>query len=407
MKKIILSLAAVAALMMVGCKKDVPMTPVQQQNAIEEAATKLSKYVDVPNWGENYDILSEAFTCFANAEKEGSFGDLNDYFNEIRKKDKTVTQDYEITTLVLSHYNAEVVVTKTATGDYKSQLTKKNDGGIKITFPSEKYGQCVVTFQSSKELAGKVRLLYEDRENVYCLPVSAQGTIMVNGAQQALLNIKASVDSKTEYIDINKKNDGSIALEMSMTVGNYTLVLSGAEKGLTTGALSETLYFKGELVEQFAAGIDGLQLPFESEMTYGTADVMINVCNTVTLAGKTNVDEFIPLAMEFDAKFNDGYPTKDEADAFAKKMTDALALNVFYYNNMNYVQANVEFASFADKDDAEGSDIFVVRPVIVFADGSRNTFEEFFTPDFIDRITNIVMPVIERIKEKISSGEID
>lgn len=401
MKKIFVSFIALAAVLASCTKNNTPMTPEEQRDVIAEAAQKLADHADVPNWSEDFDLIKDAVMSFDDITHNMDDKEIAPLMQYIQENyAKTVSYGgLTYTSVVLSNLNGVAVISKVG-GEYKGTFTPTEEGGLSVTYPTANRGLCTVAFEASKEIAGEVNLTSSDEGETNVITIKVPKTVTVavwvGGELEASLVIEPYVNKTTNILD-------DYAMNAALTVADYALNLNIAEFDMKNASISEAIYHKKQVLESVAVSVKNMDLgdlqDFEN-VSFGQGNVDVNIVDLVSIKGTVDIDEFMPLAMQI----NETFETAAEAQSLADDLNDAFALNVYYNNNLGFVQAHLEFEVYADEQlKGEGThEEYGVSPVIVFADGSRNEVPEFINEKLMVKIEAIFTELLARIKEKIN-----
>ena len=95
MKSKYLFIIAIAAILFAGCKKNQkPLSPSEQQDALEGMGMELIEYADVENWGESFKAVAQFGTAINNKENDRTIFDTLSESIETKEENNTEDKEY-------------------------------------------------------------------------------------------------------------------------------------------------------------------------------------------------------------------------------------------------------------------------------------------------------------------------
>lgn len=227
---------------------------------------------------------------------------------------------------------------------------------------------------------------YEDHYNVsvpknIVMTVTESGKELVKSVVETNLDIKGKTfHVKTNLhaanISLDALVDGNNSLvqeSQSMYVGGTRLLASVAT--LKGSNLCDVEYLS-DLFDEDIEDVKG-----KIDNVFGNGDASINLLDRVQVKIQTNKIGTLMAAGDYDEYVSGGW--NSDAESNAGKFASVLNNNVkasMYFGNTSAEQAKIEWQKYYYEYYA-GSGEWLVEPVIVFNDGSRFTFEEYFNED--------------------------
>lgn len=273
-------------------------------------------------------------------------------------KDKASYKDSKDTRLIIKDVQGE---------DWEIKVTPE---GLKKVF----LGEFLETYYDGE---------YTDVYNVTVeIPSSLSLEIKKGGKFFASAEVRFDYSISKDGVDVEKDR---IGVELDIKVDDLVLTVRNAAYNASTGKLefSHSLK-KGEYFiwsESVAVTADLEYYEDEDGYIYvedwnGEVDFEMNILGEIQIRGTLNDLERLAGYLE------DDYESERDCERGAENATELVDLGV-YYDGTSVRQASIEFDPVV-YDEGYGYEYYWIEPVIVFEDGSRYLFYEYFDDEIFD-----------------------
>lgn len=312
------------------------------------------------------------------------------------------TNFYEMA-LTLSNFNGHFTQTDTGWAYVKAddlqfvfKDVKENDCVLKIA-KEGKETKMNMGFKESKNSdfkpsAGMSKVFIEHSDVYICVPEKVTLSLGRNGQNVIGVTVKYNINNLTEegYFDLGKSNTTG-GIEFALNNG-YKLTYEGKATANDKLSLSYSLSnAAGELISYTISG-DPSAVPsivfsedfsirdFAAEVQNDDANIRnaymcLSVDGKLKMIGKV---EDLRALLEINDSINRNENNEEKYKAFVEEMNQHLDLGI-YYGNGKTKQASVQAEAYLkDKDEWRKEEYWKTRMVLVFSDGTRTSFEDFF-----------------------------
>ena len=448
-------------------EEDVVMNEAEQKSFIEDVAIDLagkmsssdfqdikdfvldlSGIYDDPSWAEVGDsMIASYMKCMTLIdEKEQTDTIVSHYW---------VTYDYspiwiEDTTLINVHSNFyEMTLTLS---NFNGHFTQTNTGwayvkadDLQFIFKDVKEDDCVLSIvKEGKEtkmrmgnnesensdydpITGKSEWVIDRTDVFLCVPEKVTLSLSRNGQNVTELTVKYDINNLTEdgYFDLGKSNSTG-GFEFALNNGyklSFESKVTANEKLSLNYSLSNA---RGELISYTISG-DPSGVPsivlneefsiseFSTEVQNDNANIKnaymcLSVDSKLKMIGKV---KDLRVLLSIDDSLNYNWHDGEKYKAFTEEENKHLDLGL-YYGNSKTKQASIQMEAYCETDTYwVGSydnkqwiteEYWHTRPVLVFTDGTRTSFEDFFNKeDFTKAIK--AFEALEEDYETFINGE--
>lgn len=312
----------------------------------------------------------------------------------------------------VSYYYYEIVLTlSNFTGHYTQtdnswSYTEAND--LQFSFKDGKGNDCVLKVAKEGKEA-KLRIgpdEYDDFEPEYwmrnvsvyrsdaciCVPEKVTLSLSRGGQNVTELTVKYDINNLTKdgYFDLGKSNTTGgiefalnngykLSVETKATANdklslNYSLTKDGGE------LVSYTISGDPSGVPSIVLNAGLSEREFSSAVQDGNANIK-NAYMCASIDGKLKMIgkvEDLRAFLEINDSINNNECNEEKYKAFVEEANKHLDLG-FYYGNGKTKQASIEAEAYLkDKDEWRKEEYWGTRMVLVFTDGTRTSFDDFF-----------------------------
>lgn len=313
--------------------------------------------------------------------------------------------DYYNVALTLSNFTGHYTATD-------SCWAYEEAGDLQFNFKDNKNNDCVLKLsKEGKEVRMKVGTrtemvravrdanrnsliwrYFDEYEFFVCVPEKVNITLTRNGNSVTELTVKYDIKNLTEDGFFDLGNSSSIgSLEFTLNNG-YKLTYEGKATANDKLSLSYSLSnAAGELISYTISG-DPSAVPsivfsedfsirdFAAEVQNDDANIRnaymcLSVDGKLKMIGKV---EDLRAFLEINDSINRNENNEEKYKAFVEEINKHLDLGI-YYGNGKTKQASVQAEAYLkDKDEWRKEEYWKTRMVLVFSDGTRTSFEDFF-----------------------------
>ncbi|MGN1211391.1 MAG: hypothetical protein ACI4TM_06875 [Candidatus Cryptobacteroides sp.] len=375
MKK--LSLILVSCAMLFACGKNEQtgkaLTPNEQKTKVENTANELMQACQASDFKEYVDLgnyLAETYFDNPNYDYSVLEEKYEEWYNEFYKE---------------GTYNDKlVVVLSQCTGEFTfgpTEVTYKSASTLKFSIKDDQNRECVCELVTS---GPETSISYNDGEMDYTVKVPQSITVTVKRAGETLATYSYVFDLRLSSGGVNPSQD-RVGVTETLTVNGYCV----EAKVLYDGSLNQifasaSLTKNGQSLfrEEIAGTIDLQGKDVEdTEFNNASASVFVDILGSVQLRGEiSDFKKCYDTLEEYDSN-----SVSSATEAAAKLNT--LASLALYFDNTTTRQAYVEFECIKYSDSYYG-DYYDVMPVLVFNDGSRYQFEDYFEENDFSSLIN-------------------
>lgn len=230
---------------------------------------------------------------------------------------------------------------------------------------------------------------YEEYTDIYNvtveIPSSLSLQIRKNGSHFASANIKFDYDISKNGLDIEHDKIGT---SVEIKVDDVVMTLKNAYFDAQTGNLEFSQHLtKGEyfIYSQTITGKAELDYEEDDEYIYvdgfeGSCNVMVNILGELQLKGSCND------LNDLSSYCSDDYYSEKDCEKAAERASKLLDMGI-YYDGTSTRQADIEFDPVVDEG-YYGDVYYWIEPVLVFGDGTRYFFYDYFDDRIFEDLAN-------------------
>ena len=300
---------------------------------------------------------------------------------------------------------------------------KENDCVLKIS-KEGKEAKMNMGFNESensdfKPSAGMREVNIEHSDVYICVPEKVTLSLGRNGQDVIGVTVKYNINNLTEegYFDLGKSNTTG-GIEFALNNG-YKLSFENQATANDKLSLSSSLSnASGELVSFTISG-DPSGVPsmvlneefsireFSNEVQNDDANIRnaymsLSVDGSLKMIGKV---EDLRAFLEINDSINRNERNEEKYKAFIEEINQHLDLGI-YYGNGKTKQASVQAEAYLkDKDEWTKEERWDIRMVLVFSDGTRTSFDDFFDKDDFTKTIEAFEALEEEYETFINGGE--
>lgn len=393
MKKIFLLLAAVgifaACTEKTGTESKKPLTPEEQKVKMEQVAQELMDKYPAETF-ENFFGLSKRFgekyfgydydwdEFYMYCEEKGE--DMYTYFEDYDYENDVYVSTTDLM-IMLSDLNGKIVLGP-------NSASCSDDKGLTVEFELDgKDYAAELSFSGKKTLVHysyfEAGSYYEDRYNIEVeVPETITVKITENGKNYAEVTWTFSFSLTEEGVNLTKDYmfvSTSIKIEDNEMILNKTGYDSGKNKAMAGCVLK-----KGKevvLESEFSADVD-VEIVEKYDEYYPEVNIAKNVSVYVDILGEMQIKGKCSDMLEISNSIEDFWMTEGEASAeqVVKDINNLIDLGL-YYNGSSKKTADIVMDYYVYHDDYWDEDWFELEPVLLFDDGSKYSFYEYFDED--------------------------
>lgn len=412
MKALNYLIIATLAIMMCACKGDKLMDPDgpsivnpddiivkenqtldadAQKEKLEQVASKMISLCDVDEYEDFMQICAEAVGYGSYIFDEYyDFSELEDEWEEMAEdffsqEEISDTETRYFLYLFLSNIEGTVEF-----GENKATYKKGSD--IKVIFHGEdgdkweaeitpKKLKTVYLGEWMDEYYGfdydtYEELWYTDYYNVYVeVPASLSATLKRNGSTVAAVSF--SIEHNFDKNEPEFEN-AYISFNCEIQIDDLKLIASKAMIDAEKGKIEcKTALYKGDIFifsESFSANVDYELDEYEAIVEGGAVEFKTNILGEIQIEGKcTDLARIAELS-------DSDIESEKELERVTDIMNSLIDIRL-YYDGTSTEQASIELEPMMEIDEYYGDSYYWSEPVIVFNDGSRYLFYEYFDED--------------------------
>ena len=360
-----------------------------QKLKLEQVATKL---MDMFPADEYEDMMELSKVMYSHCDRyftdeDYDWSDLEDAGEDIAETlyDEKQTGEYKwqyTYTLFLSNCTGIVTLDKNEARYEESDITKV----IIKDVDGEDWEAVVTPKRLKKVFLGEVLETYydyyEDIEytDVYNvtveIPASLSLEVKRNGRFFAEVEVKFDYEVSKDGVDIEKDR---IGVEAEIKIDDLVLTLKNASYDASTGKVEFSQSLRKGDYFIFSQSLKGkAELEYdedEDDYVYiedwdGEVEVELNVLGELQIKGTCSDLNKLSGYLE------DEFDSEKDCEKAAERVTRLVDLGV-YYDGTSTRQASVEFDPVVE-DNGYGDEFYWIEPVLVFGDGSRYFFYDYF-----------------------------
>ena len=266
---------------------------------------------------------------------------------------------------------------------------------------------------------GKEEWYIEHTDLYLCVPEKVTLSLSKNGQNVIEVTVKYNINNLTEegYFDLGKSNTTG-GIEFALNNG-YKLSFENQATANDKLSLSSSLSnASGELVSFTISG-DPSGVPsmvlneefsireFSNEVQNDDANIRnaylsLSVDGALKMIGKV---EDLRAFLEINDSINRNECNEEKYKAFVEEINKHLDLGI-YYGNGKTKQASVQAEAYLkDKDEWRKEEYWNTRMVLVFSDGTRTSFDDFFDKDDFTKAIEAFEALEEEYETFINGGE--
>ena len=362
-----------------------------QKLKLEQVATKL---MDMFPADEYEDMMELSKVMYSHCDRyftdeDYDWSDLEDAGEDIAgtlydEKQKGEYKWQYTYTLFLSNCTGIVTLDKNEASDITKVIIKDVDGEDWEAVVTPKrlkkvfLGEFLETYYDYYE-----DIEYTDVYNVTVeIPASLSLEVKRNGRFFAEVEVKFDYEVSKDGVDIEKDQ---IGVEAEIKIDDLALTLKNASYDASTGKVEFSQSLRKDDYFIFSQSLKGkAELEYdEDEDGYvyiedwdGEVEVELNVLGELQIKGTCRDLNKLSGYLE------DEYDSEKDCEKAAERVTGLVDLGV-YYDGTSTRQASVEFDPVVE-DNGYGDEFYWIEPVLVFGDGSRYFFYDYFDDRIFD-----------------------
>jgi hypothetical protein len=374
-------------------KENETLSADAQKQKLEQVAEKVITLCDVDEYEDIMQLCAEAVgygSCI--------FDEYYD-FSELEEEWENIAEDFfsqeEISDTETRYFLYLFLSNITGTVEFDdNKATYKKGSDIKVIFHEDDGDtwEAQITPQKLKtvylgewmdeyygfDYDSYEEIWYTDYYNVTVeIPSSLEASLKRNGSTIAAVSFSIDHNLNKEGLDFD---ESYLSLNCEIQIDDLKFIASRAMVDADKGKVEcQSALYKGDIFifsESFSANAD-YELDEEgypAEVEDGAVEFRINLLGELQVEGKCS--DLVRMAELADAYVED----EDEFERVIDIMNSLIDIHL-YYDCTSTEQASIELEPMMETDEYYGEYYYWAEPVIVFNDGSRYLFYEYFDED--------------------------